>query len=334
MVGTDAVAIRIRSTGGPEVLALEPMQLTSPGPGEVLVRHAAVGVNFVDTYYRSGLYEIALPSGLGNEAAGIVEAVGAETTAFRAGDRVGTFTGPLGANATRRLVGEDHLVKLPDSISFVDAAAVMLKGCTAEALIERCAKVRPGQTVLVHAAAGGVGSILVQWLRAIGAQIIAHSSDAAKARLAAESGADHALCCPLPELALEVHRLTGGKGVEIVFDGVGAASWSGSVAAVARRGLIVSYGNASGPVPPISLLELRRAGSLFVTRPALNDYCGSMEERRAAAARLFAMMRDGVVKVRVGQQFELGKAADAHRALESRATSGSTVLVPAPLGGS
>ena len=239
----------------------------------MLVRHEAVGLNFIDTYHRSGLYKLPLPSGLGGEAAGVVEAVGEGVTGFREGDRVGYFTGPLGAYATHRTIAADRLVKLPDSISFEQAAAAMLKGCTAEYLIERCARVEAGQTVLVHAAAGGVGSILVQWLKAIGATVIAHAGDSRKAAMAKELGADHALCCPMDALAAEVRALTDGQGVPVVLDGVGAASWKASLGSVARRGLIVTYGNASGPVPPFTALDLLSAGSIFVTRPTLADYC-------------------------------------------------------------
>ena len=323
-----ALAVRLHRTGGPEVLAFEPVEVASPGRGEVLVRHAAVGVNFVDTYYRSGLYEIGLPSGLGSEAAGTVAAIGEGVSDFQVGDRVGTFTGPLGAYSTHRVVDQDHLVKLPDGISFAVAAGAMLKGCTAEFLIERCARVQRGQVVLVYAAVGGVGSILAQWLKAIGAVVIAHCGNREKARLAAELGAEHSLSCPLPELAAEVRRLTDGAGVQVVFDGVGAATWPASVDSVARRGLIVSYGNASGAVPPVSLLELRRAGSIFVTRPTLHDYCATGRERRAAVARLFGLMLDGAIQARMGRSWPLSEAADAHRALEARATTGSSLLMP------
>lgn len=318
----------LAKTGGPDVLEAELIDLPHAGEGQVLVRHEAVGLNFIDTYHRSGLYKLPLPSGLGSEGAGIVEAVGEGVTGFRAGDRVGYFTGPLGAYASHRLIEADRLVKLPGEIDAETAAAAMLKGCTAEYLIERCARVEPGQTVLVHAAAGGVGSILVQWLKAIGATVIAHSGDSRKAALARELGADESLCCPLNALAGEVRGLTGGKGVPVVLDGVGAASWSASLGAVARRGLIVSYGNASGAVPPFTALDLLTAGSVFVTRPTLADYCPGAEEMRASAARLFEMIGKGAVEIRIGARFPLLKAADAHRAIESRATTGSTLLLP------
>jgi len=325
---TDAYAILLREHGGPEELRVEPIPLPVAGPGQVLVRNEAVGLNFMDTYHRSGLYKLELPSGLGGEAAGIVESLGQAVTDFAVGDRVGYFSGPPGAYASHRAVDSARLVKLPDSTSFDQAAASMLKGCTAEYLIERCARVEAGQTVLVHAAAGGVGSILVPWLKAIGAIVIAHSGDPRKAAIAAELGADHSLFCPLRELAEQVRALTGGAGTPLVLDGVGADSWKASLGAVARRGLIVTYGNASGPVPPFSALDLLKAGSIFVTRPTLADYCATPEDMRRSAARLFEMIESGVVRVRIGARFPLKDAADAHRAIESRATTGSTLLLP------
>lgn len=325
---SDPYAFILRETGGPEILEAEPIDPPRPEPGEVLVRHEAVGLNFIDTYHRSGLYKLPLPSGLGGEGAGIVEAVGEEVTGFREGNRVGYFTGPLGSYSTHRTIAADKLVKLPDSIASEDAAAAMLKGCTAEYLIERCARVEAGQTVLVHAAAGGMGSILVQWLKSIGAEVIAHAGDSRKAALAEELGADHALCCPMGELAAEVRSLTGGRGVEAVLDGVGQASWTASLESVARRGLLVTYGNASGPVPPFTALDLLSAGSIFVTRPTLADYCRGAEEMTASAARLFEMLEKGSVTVRIGATFPLLEAAKAHRAIEARATTGSTVLIP------
>jgi NADPH2:quinone reductase len=324
----DAYAFTLTRTGGPEVLEAEHIDVPRPGPGEALVRNEAVGLNFIDTYHRSGLYELPLPSGLGGEGAGVVEAVGEGVSGFREGHRVGYFTGPLGSYATHRTIAADRLVKLPDSISFETAAAAMLKGCTAEYLVERCARVEPGQTILVHAAAGGMGSILVQWLKAVGAVVIAHAGDSRKAALAAELGADHALCCPMDSLAAEVRSLTGGQGVPVVLDGVGGASWKASLASVARRGLLVTYGNASGPVPPFTALDLLSAGSIFVTRPTLADYCKTAEEMAASAARLFEMVEKGAVTIRIGATFPLLEAADAHRAIEARQTTGSTVLIP------
>jgi NADPH2:quinone reductase len=324
----DPYTFILRENGGPDVLTAEHIDVPKPEAGQVLVRHEAVGLNFIDTYHRSGLYKLPFPAGLGIEAAGMVEAVGEGVRGFREGDRVGYFSGPPGAYATHRIVDPDSLVRLPDSIGFEQAAAAMLKGCTAEYLIERCAKVEPGQAVLVHAAAGGVGSILVPWLKSIGATVIAHAGDSKKAEIAAGLGADHALCGPMDELASEVRALTGGKGVPVVLDGVGAASWKASLGSAARRGLVVSYGNASGPVPAFTALDLLSAGSVFVTRPTLADYCATPEEMRASAARLFEMIDKKVVVVRIGARFPLLKAADAHRAIESRATTGSTVLLP------
>jgi len=325
---TDPYAFILRQTGGPEILEAEHIDVPRPGPGEVLVRHEAVGLNFIDTYHRSGLYKLPLPSGLGGEGAGIVEAVGEGADGFREGNRVGYFTGPLGSYATHRTLSADRLVKLPDPVAAEEAAAMMLKGCTAEYLVERCARVEPGQAVLVHAAAGGMGSILVQWLKAVGATVIAHAGDSRKAALASELGADHSLCCPMDSLAAEVRALTGGRGVPVVLDGVGAASWQASLGSVARRGLLVTFGNASGAVPPFTALDLLGAGSIFVTRPTLADYCKTAEEMRASAARLFEMVGKGAVKIRIGATFPLLKAADAHRAIEARATTGSTVLIP------
>ena len=324
----NARAILLHQHGGPEVLRLEQISCPQPGPGEVLVRHQAIGLNFIDTYFRTGLYPVALPSGLGNEAAGTIEAVGPNVSDFAVGDRIGYCSGPLGAYASHRTIATEHLVRLPEGIAFEQAAAAMLKGCTAEYLIERCARVQPGDSVLVHAAAGGVGSILVQWLRAIGAQIIAHSGDERKAALATELGAHHSLYCPMHELAGEVRTFTQGAGVRSVMDGVGAASWTASLASVGRRGLIASFGNASGAVPPFTALDLMRAGSVFVTRPTLFDYCATPAERRASANRLFDMMLSGTVDVRIGATYPLAKAGDAHRALEQRATTGSTLLIP------
>jgi NADPH2:quinone reductase len=316
----------IRKTGGPEVIEGEPLGDLAPGPGEVLVRHEAIGLNYIDTYHRSGLYPLKLPSGLGSEAAGVVEAAG-EGSGFRAGERVAYALAPPGAYATHRLIPADRLVRLPDDIGAESAAAVMLKGCTAEMLVERCAKVQAGEWVLVHAAAGGVGSILVPWLKAVGAKVIAHAGSTDKAAIAAELGADHALSCAWEDLAGKVREITQA-GVRVVLDGVGASSWAASLASLAKRGLMVSYGNASGPVPPLSPLELARGGSLFLTRPTLADYVANPKELQASAARLFEMVRSGAVPVRIGARFPLGQATEAHRALEARATTGSTLLVP------
>ncbi|WP_404711001.1 quinone oxidoreductase family protein [Sphingomonas sp. MMS24-J13] len=320
--------IVFRETGGPDVLVREDIATPLPAAGEAVVRHEAVGLNFIDTYYRSGLYPSDLPGGLGGEAAGVIEAVGEGVTAVKPGDRVAYAGGPLGAYATLRSIPAGMLMKLPDDVSTETAAAVMLKGLTADMLVGECGKVRPGQTILVHAAAGGVGSLLVPWLKAVGAKVIAHAGSPDKAAKAKALGADEALSCPFDELAEKVKALTGGHGVNTVFDGVGKASWSASIAALRSRGLMVSYGNASGAVPPVEPLALSRAGSLFLTRPTLFHYIATPAEREAAAARLFAMLKNGTLEVEIGQTFPLDRAADAHRALEARETTGSTVLIP------
>jgi NADPH2:quinone reductase len=317
----------IRQTGGPDVIEREDIDVPVPGPGAVCVRQAAIGLNFIDTYYRQGLYPIDLPSGLGTEAAGTVEAVGDGVTDFAVGDRVAYGTGPLGAYATVRTIPADHLVPLPDAIATETAAGAMLKGMTAAYLVGPCARVQPGQTVLVHAAAGGMGSILVPWLAAIGATVIAHAGTPEKAQTAKALGADHVLSCPMDELADAVRQLTGGDGVPIVLDGVGKASWPASLGAVARTGLIVTFGNASGPVPAFDALTLMRAGSIFVTRPTLADYARSAEQRRKLAESLFDRMASGL-QISIGQRFKLENAGQAHEALAGRSTSGSTILTP------
>lgn len=320
--------IVIRRTGGPEVLEREDLGPLEPGPGELLIRHEAIGLNFIDTYHRTGLYPLPLPAALGGEAAGIVEALGEGAEGFSAGDRVTYLSRIPGAYATHRLVPAERTIKLPESVSSETAAASLLKGCTAEYLIHRCGKVEPGDTVLVHAAAGGVGSILVPWLKAVGAIVIAHAGTAEKAKSASDLGADHALSCPLDELAEQVRTLTRGERARVVLDGVGAASWKASLASTARRGLLVTYGNASGPVPPIAPAELTGAGSIFVTRPGLFDYTATRDELQLSAGRLFEMIEKGVVRVDINARFPLADAAEAHRALEARATTGSTVLIP------
>ena len=320
--------IIIRQTGGPEVLETEALGPLEPRPDELLIRHEAIGLNFIDTYFRNGLYPARLPSGLGSEAAGIVEEAGSEVDGFQAGDRVAYFSHVPGAYATHRTMRASRVIRLPETIRPDVAAASLLKGCTAEALIERCAQVQAGDTVLVHAAAGGVGSILIPWLKAVGATVIAHAGNSVKAERATALGADHAFSCQLDELAGHVRSVTGDAGVRVVFDGVGAASWKASLGSVARRGLLISYGNASGPVPPIPLSDLMQAGSIFLTRPGVFDYTRSEEELRASAARLFEMIGAGTVTIDIGARFPLAEAAEAHRALESRATTGSTVLIP------
>ena len=317
----------IETNGGPEVIGWRDVELPPPGPREVRLRHGAVGLNFIDTYHRSGLYPVKLPSGLGLEAAGVIEAVGDEVTDWRAGDRAGTFGGPLGAYATARNVAADQLVRLSDAVDDRTAAAILLKGATAAFLVEQCARVQPGQAVLITAAAGGVGHLLVGWLKAVGALVIGTVSTEAKAARVREAGADHVLLSN-GDIATQVREITGGTGVAAVLDGVGKATWDQALASTARRGLIVSYGNASGPVEGVNLGVLARHGSLFVTRPTLFDYAVTAAERQALADRVFAMLDKGAIRPEIGQSFALADAADAHRALEAGTTQGSTVLLP------
>lgn len=319
---------RIETTGGPEVIGWVDVELPPPGPGEVRMRNTAVGLNFIDTYFRSGLYPVSLPSGLGQEAAGVIEAVGEGVIGFAAGDRVATFGPPIGAYATARNLPASSLFKLPDTVDDETAAAALLKGCTAEFLIERCARVQPGWPVLVHAAAGGVGQILVQWLRAIGAEVIGTVGSEAKIAAARTAGADHVLLSRSDDIAAKVREITGGAGVAVAFDGVGKATWEASLAATRRRGLIVSYGNASGAVEGVQLRTLASHGSLFVSRPTSFDYYVTPEERAAGAGRLFAMLESKAVRVGIGQRFALEDVAAAHTALEAGETIGSTVLLP------
>ena len=315
-------------SGGPEVIQWRDVDLGAPASGELLIRQTAVGLNYIDTYHRSGLYPLPLPSGLGVEAAGVVEAVGESVDGFAVGDRVGYFSAVPGAYATHRLLGPQGVVKLPHSIDDRTAAAVMLKGLTTEFLVERCGKVQHGDTVLVHAAAGGVGLLLVQWLKAIGARVIGTTSSEAKAELARAHGADEIILYGQEEVAPRVRELTGGEGVRVVIDGVGRDTFAASLDSLAPRGLLISYGNASGPVTAFDLGQLARKGSLFVTRPTLFDYCRTREEVGAASARLFEMIGSGKLKVRIDQSYALEDAAQAHRDLESRATTGSTILLP------
>lgn len=318
----------IEKTGGPEVIGWVERDLPPPGPGEVRMRHSVVGLNFIDTYHRSGLYPMPLPSGLGSEAAGVVEAVGEGVTTLVPGDRVATYGPGLGAYATERNVAAANLSKLPDAISDEVAAAVMLKGCTAEYLVERAARVQPGMTVLVHAAAGGTGQLLVQWIKHLGAAVIGTAGSPEKAARARELGADHVIEYKKEDIAGRVREITGGEGVPVVLDGVGGSTWEASLRSAARRGLIVSFGNAGGPVEGVNLGVLSRSGSLFVTRPTLYDYYATAEERAAGVTRVFDLVASGVLTVEIGQRFKLEDASDAHRAIEAGETIGATLLIP------
>ena len=325
---TNPWRIIVRKPGGPDVLEREDINPGAPGEGQALIRITAVGLNFIDTYQRSGLYALSLPTGLGSELAGVVEAVGPGVTHVSPGQRIAAILRSPGAYATHIVMDAASLMPLPDAISDEVAAAAVLKGLTAWMLFEPCAKVQPGQTVLIHSAAGGVGSILVPWAKSLGAIVIAHAGNSAKADRAKSAGADHALSCDFEVLAQQVRDLTDGRGVDVVLDGVGAASWAASLASVARRGIIVSYGNASGPVPPVAPLELARAGSVFLTRPTTFDFTATPEERREGTTRLFSLIADGTVPIEIGQRYPLADVIKAHRALESRQTVGSTVLIP------
>jgi NADPH2:quinone reductase len=322
------LAIQIDHAGGPEVLTPKTLPDPEPGPGEIRIRHGAVGLNFVETYQRSGLYPMNLPKVLGQEAAGTVDAVGEGVTRFHVGDRAGYISGSSGAYAELAVIDQGKAVKLPRFLSDEDAAAVLLKGLTVEMLVRRCYRLKAGQWALVHAAAGGVGGLLVQWAKAIGATVIATAGSPEKLNIAEGHRADHVVSYAEPDWADRVRALADGEGVEVAYDGVGKATFEGSLKSLARRGFLVLYGGASGPVPPVDPLLLMRGGSLYLTRPTLFDYAADTAELDEAAKALFGLMRDGKLKVNVGQRFALKDAADAHRALEGRRTTGSTLLIP------
>ncbi|HMO42234.1 MAG TPA: quinone oxidoreductase [Phenylobacterium sp.] len=321
-------AIRISRTGGPEVLELVEVETPAPGPGEILIRHEAVGINFIDTYHRTGLYPVKLPSGLGMEAAGRVEAVGEGVTRFAVGDLAAYASGPIGAYADLHVVKADRAVKPPEGVSAQVAAAALLKGMTAEFLLRRCYPVKAGETILVHAAAGGVGSILVQWASHLGASVIGTVGSAEKAERARAHGCDHVIFYREEDVAARVREITGGAGVPVAYDSVGAATFEATLASLARRGLFVSFGNASGPVPPFAPARLSQMGSLFLTRPTLFDYVATTAELDACANALFSVIASGAVKIEIGQTFPLAKAAVAHQALEGRDTIGASLLLP------
>lgn len=321
-------AIRLHETGGPDVLRLENQTLGDPGSGEVRVRHTAVGLNFIDTYHRSGLYPIGLPSGLGLEAAGVIEAVGADVSELSVGDRVAYGTGPLGAYAEARVMPAASLVRLPDAIDDQVGAAMMLQGLTVEYLIRRLFRVERGMTVLMHAAAGGVGLIACQWLNHLGATVIGTVGSEEKAALARANGCHHTILYREQDFVARVRDLTDGRGVPVVYDGVGKDVFEQSLDCLSRRGMMVTYGNASGPVPAISPLVLNEKGSLFLTRPKLMDYVAEREELVAASERLFDVVATGAVRIPINQRYPLDQVAQAHQDLEARMTTGSTVLLP------
>jgi NADPH2:quinone reductase len=318
-------AIRIHETGGPEVLKWEEVEVGDPGPGQAKLRQEAAGLNFIDVYHRTGLYKQELPFIPGTEGAGVVESVGPGVTGMKPGDRV-AYAGPIGGYAQERLIDADRLVKLPKTISFEQAAAMMLQGMTVHMLLREVHHVEPGETILIHAAAGGVGLIACQWAKALGATVIGTVSNDEKAALARAHGCDHPIVYTRQDFVAEVERITAGKKLPVVYDSVGRDTFLKSLDCLAPRGLMVSFGNASGPVEPISPLLLSQKGSLFLTRPTLFSYIARRAELEAAAAGLFGMVESGKVRIDVNQRFALRDAAEAHRALEARQTSGSTVF--------
>lgn len=321
-------AIRIHQTGGPEVLAWEEVDLPAPAPGEATVRHHAVGLNYIDTYHRTGLYPVPLPSGLGLEGAGIVEAVGAGVSEVRVGDRVAYAGGPLGAYAEVRNIPAHRLLKLPDSIGFETGAAMMLQGLTAAYLLRKTFRVQSGDAVLIHAAAGGVGLIACQWAKALGATVIGTVGSPAKAELARAHGCDHVINYSTENFTQRVRDITGGEGVAVVYDGVGKDTFMGSLDSLRPLGMMVSYGNASGPVPPVDLILLSQKGSLFITRPTIMSYTAKRADLVELGDELFDVVTTGRVRVEVNQRYALKDAAQAHRDLEARKTTGSTILLP------
>ncbi len=321
-------AIRFHKTGGPEVLVWEDVEVGDPAPGQVRMRHHAIGVNYLDTYHRSGLYPLPLPSGIGSEGAGVVEAVGAGVTDLKPGDRVAYAGGAPGAYAEVRLYPADRVVTIPEGISFETAAAMMLKGMTAQYLIKRTFKVEAGMTLLWHAAAGGVGLIASQWLKALGVAVIGTVGSDAKATLAKAHGCEHTVVYTRENFVERVKEITGGKGVPVVYDSVGKLTFMGSLDCLQPLGMMVSFGNASGPVDPISPAILAPKGSLFLTRPTLVHYTAKRADLVATANDLFEVVKSGKVKIEIAQRYALKDAAHAHRDLEARKTTGSTILLP------
>ena len=321
-------AIRFAETGGPEVLRTEEVVVPPPAAGEATVRQQAVGVNYIDIYHRTGVYPVPLPSGIGVEGAGVVEALGPGVTDVAVGDRVGYAGGPLGSYADVRNLPADRLVKLPAEIGAEQAAAMMLKGLTAQYLLRRTYRVQPGDTILVHAAAGGVGLLLCQWARALGVRVIGTVGSDAKAELARAHGCDHPIVYTREKFAERVRELTGGEGVPVVYDSIGKDTFMDSLACLRPLGMMVSFGNASGVVPPFDTGILSRLGSLFLTRPTLFAYAARRSDLLAMAAELIEMVVSGKVRIEVGQRYPLSEAARAHRDLEARRTTGSTILTP------
>jgi NADPH2:quinone reductase len=322
-------SILMHENGGPEKMKLEDVEVGSPGPGQVKVRHTAIGLNFIDVYTRSGLYQTPLPNAVGREGAGVIVEVGPKVRGFKKGDRV-AYCGVLGAYCEERLMGTDQLVHVPKGVSDEQAAAIMLKGMTTEYLVDHTPKgwLKKGDTILFHAAAGGVGLLFGQWAKARGYKVIGTTSSAEKAALAKKNGYKWVIDYTKDDVVAEVKKITKGKGVPVVFDGVGKDTWNASLDCLQPRGLMVSFGNASGAVPPVALGILNTKGSLYVTRPSLGAYTATRAELEASAKSLFKMVKSGKVKIAIDQRYPLGEAAQAHIDLESRKTTGQTVLVP------
>ncbi len=323
-----AHAIRMHEVGGPDVLRWEEVAVGNPGPGQARIRHVAVGVNFADTYFRSGLYPIPLPNGIGVEAAGIVESVGEGVSHVAPGDRV-TYTGfvnTLGAYSTERVIPAAPLIKLPPAISCETAAAMTMRGLTSAYLLRRIWPLQAGDAILVHAAAGGVGLIVSQWAKLLGLEVIGTVSTEAKAAIARAHGCDHVIRYGEEDVAKRVREITGGAGVSVVYDSVGKDTFASSLASIKRRGLLVCVGTASGPIPPIDAMQLALKGSLYVTRPALADYIADPAEKNALASELFEHVAAGRIRIEINQRYRLQDAAQAHRDLESRKTMGSSIL--------
>jgi NADPH:quinone reductase len=321
------VAVRVHEAGGPEVLRVEEVLVADPGPGEVRMRQTAIGVNFVDVYRRTGLYQMPLPFTPGSEAAGIVTAVGADVTEFRPGDRVAYCTAPTGGYAAERVIEAKLLVRLPEGIDEVTAAASMLRGLTAAYLLRRTHVVKAGDTILIHAAAGGVGLIMCQWASHLGATVIGTVGSAEKAALAKANGCAHPILYREEDFVARVKEITGGKGCDVVYDSVGKSVFPGSLDCVRPLGLWALFGQSSGPIPPFDLQMLAQRGSLFATRPTLFTYAASRPDLLALAGELFSVLQSGAVRIRVGEKLPLAEAAEAHRRLEGRRTTGSTILV-------
>ena len=321
-------AIRIHEHGGPDVMKWESIEVGNPGEKEMRVRHTAVGLNYIDTYHRTGLYKIPLPSVIGREGAGVVEAIGAAVTEFKVGDRVAYASAPIGSYAEARLIAADRVVKIPDSVTDQQAASIMLKGMTAQYLIRRTHAVKPGDTILFHAAAGGVGLILCQWAKHLGATVIGTVGSEEKATLAKANGCDHVINYRNEDFVARVAEITAGKKCAVVYDGVGKDTFLKSLDCVRPRGLVALFGNASGKVDPLDLGVLAAKGSLFVTRPTLDTHVATREDLVATANDLFDVVGRGIVKIEINQTYALKDAAQAHRDLEARKTTGSTVLIP------